>query len=141
MLIHKTTPNEMLSNPEIKDMLPSLSAEEFPVEEMIKCISTMDVYRVGDIGFLIIRDSHITGCKECHAYFFPSQRNKSIKGLKAIVDFVKHQGYNVYTTVTGDFPHVLRLLKMIGFSVIEVEENALTKGGVKYPLFHLTNNV
>lgn len=140
MLIQQTTPDTMLSNPEIIEMLPSLTNDHFTLDGLVQEIGRFDVYSIGGTGYFITKDSEVEGCKECHAFFLPSKRNNSIKALKALIAFVKRQGYDVYTTVTGDYPYILRLLKMIGFSVVKVDECALSKDGISYPLFHLTNN-
>ncbi|MGL5583771.1 MAG: hypothetical protein ACRDCE_22890 [Cetobacterium sp.] len=140
MVIKNTTHDVMLGCPEIQSMLPSLTMEGFPFDDLVNLIRTFEVYSIGDTGYFISKVSNVEGCKECHAFILPSQRNKSIKALKALIAFVKEQGYDVYTTVTGDYPYILRLLKMIGFSVVKVEECALSKDGISYPLFHLTNN-
>lgn len=90
------------------------------------------------IGYFTKQQSEYGGFMECHAYIYPSKRRYSIRALKAIVEYIKGSGFGVHTSVIGNFPHVVRTLKSIGFFVLRVEENAFTKKGIPYPLFHLT---
>lgn len=89
------------------------------------------------IGYFISEETDEEGVMECHAYFYPSQRRYSIRGLKAIVEYNRDKGCGTYTSVLGNFPHVVRVLKSIGFSIVKVEDSVFTKEGIPYPIFHL----
>lgn len=91
------------------------------------------------IGYFTVQHSENPGYAEAHAYVFPESRRYSTHCLKAIVAYLQNLGYKVQTSVLGNFPHVLRTLKAIGFSVIGVEDSAFTKEGISYPIFHLNN--
>lgn len=92
------------------------------------------------IGYFISEKTDEEGLMECHAYFYPSQRKYSVRGLKAIVEYNRGRGCEVYTSVLGNFPHVVRVLKSIGFSIMKVEDSVFTKKGIPYPIFHLRSN-
>lgn len=141
MVITSVEAKEMLNHPDVQGIIDALLPDGITREQMEACIMDSNVYSIGHIGFFTSEQAQEDGRLECHAYFFPSQRRNSIRGLKAIVDYAKEQGYGVYTTVTGNFPHVLRVLSMIGFKVDSVTEEALTKQGITYPAYHLTNEM
>ncbi|MGL4358720.1 MAG: hypothetical protein ACRCSY_08530 [Cetobacterium sp.] len=89
------------------------------------------------LGFYTLEK--IGGCVcEAHAYVFPDKRQSSIKFLKHIIKHVEEMGLSTYTSVTGDFIYIVRLLKMLGFEETGREVGVVQRNSGSYDLIQLT---
>ena len=134
----------VLEDPEMVEMLKGVLSDGVSTSVAINYLrQKCDIYEVCTnevaIGYFTSEKINDSGFMECHAYIYPDKRKYSIRALKAIVEYNRERGCGVHTSVLGNFPHVLRILKSIGFSITKVEDSAFTKEGILYPIFHLSN--
>ncbi|MGL5964497.1 MAG: hypothetical protein ACRCZ2_08935 [Fusobacteriaceae bacterium] len=77
------------------------------------------------LGFYTLRLEPFFG--EGHAYFFRAHRKHSFAISRLMIEHVLSLGLIPKTTATSDFPHVVKFLKMLGFTQVGVETGGIIK--------------
>lgn len=120
-----------------KLLLEGMSREDVHSYFSSSSISFYKVLKNGTlVGFYTLEDVGDCQC-ESHAYVFEQNRQSSMDFLKLIISEVGKMKMTLLTSVTGDYPHVLRLLKMLGFSVVREDKGVVHRNGGTFSLFHL----
>lgn len=143
--IMKMDNSHVVNDDKMSEMLEGVVTDNVSVAVALQYLEKdVDMYGLlvkgSIIGYFSVDYNCVPGYVECHAYIYPESRRHSVKALKALTDFLHNLGHRIQTSVLGNFPHVLKLLKSIGFSITEVEDSAFTKNGISYPVFHLKSN-
>ena len=110
---------------------------EIVISELEK-IKLIGVYNGEDLlGFFLYEP--MGDSVETHAFIPTIHRNRSMGILRAFRDYlVGSCGFNrIYTTVTGDFSYIVKVLKIIGFKQFFEESGIVPKRGTLYNLYHL----
>lgn len=81
----------------------------------------------GILGFFLYEP--MSDSVEVHAFVLPQHRNRSMSVLRAFKAYLMGdlRFRKIVTTVTGDYGHLVRFLKMIGFQPTNVEEEVVIK--------------
>lgn len=126
----KSSAKEMALHQEMLDIIETLLPENFTVQEWLDGLdeheSVWKVEKDGEVlGFYTLRLEPFFG--EGHAYFFSAHRRHSFRISKMMIEHVKSLGRIPKTTATSDFPHVVKFLKMLGFTQVGVENDGIIK--------------
>ncbi|MGL5012772.1 MAG: hypothetical protein ACRC6V_00565 [Bacteroidales bacterium] len=126
----QSSTTEMSEYKEALDIVKTLLHSGLTVEGWLKYLEeNEEVWKVvmGDkvLGFYTLSLEPLFG--EGHAYIFPSYRRFSSRFLKLMIEHVLSTGRFPKTTATSDFPHVVRFLKMLGFTEVGVEKGGMVK--------------
>lgn len=76
---------------------------------------------------------------EIHLYILPKGRTQSMRVMRTVIDFTLSKKRIPITTVSGDYPHIIRCLKMLGSEVVKVDKDVVNKNGNLYDLYYLEN--
>lgn len=130
MEIVKSSAKEMASHPEAVDVVKKLIPYYMLPSDWFDYLDdTCSVWKVtnGDTvwGFYTLETDSLFG--EGHAYIFPAFRSKSSRVLRYMIEHVGQLGLIPKTTATSDFPHVVKFLKMLGFTQMGVEKGGIEK--------------
>ena len=142
--INEISNSHVVNDDKMIQMLEAMTVDGMSVDVSLryleKGVVIYGLYVKGSImGYLSVDQCDIPGYVEAHLYIYPESRRYSVKALKAVTDFLHNLGHRIQTSVLGNFPHVLKLLKANGYSITEVDDSAFTKNGIPYPVFHLSN--
>ena len=126
----KTTFHEMEESYDFDPVIKPLVGNGYNVEDFKEFLNTSNLCSIKDskiLGFFLYEP--MGDSVEVHAFVLPLYRNRSMSILRAFRAYLTDDlGFNkIVTTVTGDYEHLVRFLKMIGFSVTNIEVDAITK--------------
>lgn len=110
----------------IETLMPINSTVQDWLDYLDKHESVWKVEQDGVVlGFYTLRLEQFFG--EGHAYFFRAHRRHSFAISKLMIQHVLSLGLIPKTTATSDFPHVVKFLKMLGFTQVGVETGGIIK--------------
>lgn len=120
----------MASSEEAVAIIKTLMPNGCTVQEWCDYLDdTSTVWKVSDgeevWSFYTIAQDGYFG--EGHAYIFKAHRKRSKVIIKLMVMQVKAMGLIPKTSATSDFPHVVKFLKMLGFTEVGVEKGGIIK--------------
>ena len=126
----RSSAKEMALHQEMLDIIETLMPVNSTVEEWLDYLDEHEsVWKVVDgeevLGFYTLRLEQFFG--EGHAYFFRAKRRHSFAISRMMIAHVKSLGRIPKTTATSDFPHVVKFLKMLGFTQVGVEQGGIIK--------------
>lgn len=132
-----------LEEVEVSDELFSgVINDEQSVEDVRNRLSSLPLVIVRDgeevCGFAsleVVNDDYI----ESHIFLYPHKRKFSVKLVRLLIDLIWKTGKIPLTSVTGDFPHIIRFLEICGFDTIKVDKNSVKKNGQTYDRFFLSH--
>lgn len=135
---------DVINIPDTLEMFEGLRFENMTLQDVVdeyETIPLVGVYNGVDlIGFLSVEglDDGI----EVHACIFKRYRCYSLRVLKQFRDFVFSTTdiQFIYTTVTSDTPHVVRLLRFVGFETIMIDKDYAMKKGNLVDVTHMIKN-
>lgn len=136
----RSSAQEMALHQEALDIIETLIPADYIVEQWLYDLDEHEtVWKVVEgeevLGFYTLALEKFFG--EGHAYIFPSHRRKSFKVSRMMIDHVKSLGRIPKTTATSDFPHVVKFLKMLGFTQVGVETGGITKASGPVDIIYL----
>ncbi|MGL5964468.1 MAG: hypothetical protein ACRCZ2_08770 [Fusobacteriaceae bacterium] len=126
----RSSSQEMALHQEMLDIIETLIPADSTVEEWLNYLdkheSVWKVEKEGVVlGFYTLRPEQLFG--EGHAYFFRAHRRHSFAISRLMIAHVLSLGLIPKTTATSDFPHVVKFLKMLGFTQVGVELDGIIK--------------
>lgn len=113
---------------EYEDILEALVKHPFLVQAGIDG-ELAGFFSVDDLGKPLGRST-----VEIHAYLFPHMRRFSIALLKDFKEWLFEVGQfeTIVTSVPDKYPHIQRLMGMLGFKELTRQEDALKFDGISY---------